>query len=93
MNTFKWVMCNYDKWFFIEYENEKSFVGWFSDFGSLTFYSTSNFSSLYPNSIKYFGGRYTKITHMSDLKKDQWKIFIAKDRRELPRKMLMDVLK
>jgi len=92
MNIFKWVLCTYDRWYFIEYENKDSFVGWLYVDMNLQFYSTSNFKEKYSKAELYSGGKNTEITKNNNLKKDQWSSFLTRARREFPKKMIKDIL-
>jgi hypothetical protein len=93
MNTFKWVMCGYDHWFFIIYNNEESFVGWYNSIGDyLDFYTTHDLIGLYSNAKSYHGQHHSRITSNEWVAKKQWKGMTKVSKRKIRRQMIRGIL-
>lgn len=92
--TYKWVKCGYDIWYFIVYNSPTSFVGWHFDVyhyeDGIKFYTTNDMWFEGAHSPPHYINR-PEITKVSNLKKDQWNMFLTKQRRDFPRQMIKDV--
>lgn len=88
-DTFKWVMCGYDRWYLVVYNDPKSFAGWHAHHGHAAFCATKDLMNKFPQAISY--DVLNPLIINKEIEKNQWENFGAKQRKELPKQMIIQI--